>query len=481
MGSEFGIQRTIAAVATPYGEGGIGVIKISGDAALNVLYAVFNPCGNYGKGVKHGIERIFSFEEFASHMEKRRMRYGHVFDPESHELIDEVMAVYMKGPHTYSGEDVAEIYCHGSIIALRKTLSAVIASGASPAEPGEFTKRAFLSGRLDLAQAEAVMDLIHAESGRSHEAALEQLNGSLSGRIDEIRRELEEILIFIAATLDYPDEDLEEQSYIQVEKQLSELGDKLSSAIATADIGKIIRCGLRVAIIGKPNVGKSSLMNAFLQESRAIVTSIPGTTRDTIEEAITIDGIKIILTDTAGMRETSDEVEMIGIERSKNAFRDADIVIFVLDAAEGISGEDEKIFSQLGTKPTIIILNKNDLPRKIEIGDIKKIRSDLPIINASLERNEGLEELRCELLNYIYKGKARPENATVITNERQLNLLKKAKSSLDDSIDILRIKEPLDIVEIDVRRAYDFLGEILGRRTSEDIINGIFDHFCLGK
>ena len=239
-------------------------------------------------------------------------------------MIDEVMAVCMKGPHTYSGENVAEIYCHGSIIALKKTLELILQSGAFPAEPGEFTKRAFLSGRLDLVQAEAVMDLIHSDSESGYEAALSQLKGSLSDEFVRIRDEIEALLIFIAATLDYPDEDLEEQSYSEVEKQISQLGDSLDVIIDTADIGRIVRHGLRVAIIGKPNVGKSSLMNAFLHEERAIVTDIPGTTRDTIEEAFSIGGVKIVLTDTAGMRETSDCIEQLGIERSMNAFENSD-------------------------------------------------------------------------------------------------------------------------------------------------------------
>lgn len=470
MGSDFGLDRTIAAIATPYGEGGIGVIKISGEDAFNVLYRVFKlHCGKPDK------------EDFLSHMSERRMRYGYIIDEQSGDMIDEVMAVCMRGPHTYSGEDVAEIYCHGSIIALKKTLELVLRSGAFPAEPGEFTKRAFLSGRLDLVQAEAVMDLIHSDSESGYETALNQLKGGLSDELMRIRDEMESLLIFIAAMLDYPDEDLEEQSYIEVENQISQLGDSLDEVIDTADIGRIARHGLRVAIIGKPNVGKSSLMNAFLHEERAIVTDIPGTTRDTIEEAFSINGVKIVLTDTAGMRETSDSIEQLGIKRSMSAFENADIAIFVLDSGREISKEDHEIFSQLGKKPTIIFLNKSDLPRRILLEDLEKIREDIPIIEGSIENNIGIDELKNEILDQIDGGRIRMCDSGVITSERQLDLLKKAASALSDVLEIIRIREPLDIVEIDVRRAYDFLGEILGKRTSEDIINGIFENFCLGK
>lgn len=470
MSSGFGLDRTIAAIATPYGEGGIGVIKISGEEAFNVLYRVFKlHCGNPDK------------EDFLLHMSGRRMRYGYIIDGQSGDMIDEVMAVCMKGPHTYSGENVAEIYCHGSIIALKKTLELILQSGAFPAEPGEFTKRAFLSGRLDLVQAEAVMDLIHSDSESGYEAALSQLKGSLSDELVRIRDEIEALLIFIAATLDYPDEDLEEQSYSEVEKQISQLGDSLDVIIDTADIGRIVRQGLRVAIIGKPNVGKSSLMNAFLHEERAIVTDIPGTTRDTIEEAFSIGGVKIVLTDTAGMRETSDCIEQLGIERSMNAFENSDIAIFVLDSGREISKEDHEIFSQLGKKPTIIFLNKSDLPRKIVPADLGKTIKDIPIIEGSIENNAGIDELKNAILNQIDEGRIRMCDAGVITSERQLDLLKKAGLSLSDALETVRIREPLDIIEIDVRRAYDFLGEILGKRTSEDIINGIFENFCLGK
>ena len=338
-----------------------------------------------------------------------------------------------------------------------------------------------MSGRLDLVQAEAVMDLIHSDSESGYEVVLSQLKGSLSEELVRIRDEIEALLIFIAATLDYPDEDLEEQSYSEVEKQISQLGDSLDVIIDTADIGRIVRQGLRVAIIGKPNVGKSSLMNAFLHEERAIVTDIPGTTRDTIEEAFSIGGVKIVLTDTAGMRETSDCIEQLGIERSMNAFENSDIAIFVLDSGREISKEDHEIFSQLGKKPTIIFLNKSDLPRKIVPADLGKTIKDIPIIEGSIENNAGIDELKNAILNQIDEGRIRMCDAGVITSERQLDLLKKAGLSLSDALETVRIREPLDIIEIDVRRAYDFLGEILGKRTSEDIINGVFENFCLGK
>ena len=315
------MEDTIAAVATAYGEGGIGIIRISGEKALSIL------------------EEVFEFAGETSQIVNRRMTYGRIVDRENEQIIDEVLAIHMKGPKTYTAEDVVEINCHGSMVSLRKTLALVLRKGARLAEPGEFTKRAFLNGRLDLSQAEAVIDIIKAKTDRSFDVAMSQLEGALSLRVTEIRQKLLDLLVDITVNIDYPDEDIEELTYDKIEENILLIGEMIEKLLSTADTGRMIREGIRVAIVGKPNVGKSSLMNSLLRETRAIVTEIPGTTRDTIEEAISIRNIPVYLVDTAGIRETSDEVERLGIERSKAAFNEADFIIFIMDGSSAISDD----------------------------------------------------------------------------------------------------------------------------------------------
>ena len=337
------MEDTIAAVATAYGEGGIGIIRISGEKALSIL------------------EEVFEFAGETYQIVNRRMTYGRIVDRENEQIIDEVLAVYMKGPKTYTAEDVVEINCHGSMVSLRKTLALVLRKGARLAEPGEFTKRAFLNGRLDLSQAEAVIDIIKAKTDRSFDVAMSQLEGALSLRVTEIRQKLLDLLVDITVNIDYPDEDIEELTYDKIEENILLIGEMIEKLLSTADTGRMIREGIRVAIVGKPNVGKSSLMNSLLRETRAIVTEIPGTTRDTIEEAISIRNIPVYLVDTAGIRETSDEVERLGIERSKAAFNEADFIIFIMDGSSAISDEDREIASYLDGRDSVVLINKNDL------------------------------------------------------------------------------------------------------------------------
>jgi tRNA modification GTPase len=307
------MEDTIAAIATPLGEGGIGVIRISGESAGKVMGEVFVPAGSKMPA-------------------DRRMTYGHIVDPETGKVIDEVLCVFMKAPATYTAEDVVEINCHGGMVPLRKTLELVLAHGARMAEKGEFTKRAFLNGRMDLSQAEAVIDVIRARTDTTFDVAMDQLEGVLSRQIKAIRKKLLDTLVQLTVNIDYPDEDIEEMTFEKLDESLKDINEDIGRLLASASTGRIINEGLRVAIIGKPNVGKSSLMNCLLRESRAIVTEIPGTTRDTIEEFLSIRGIPVILTDTAGIRETDDKIESIGIEKSKESFNQADLIIFMLDA-----------------------------------------------------------------------------------------------------------------------------------------------------
>lgn len=457
------MEDTIAAVATAYGEGGIGIIRISGEKALSIL------------------EEVFEFAGETSQIVNRRMTYGRIVDRENEQIIDEVLAVYMKGPKTYTAEDVVEINCHGSMVSLRKTLALVLRKGARLAEPGEFTKRAFLNGRLDLSQAEAVIDIIKAKTDRSFDVAMSQLEGALSLRVTEIRQKLLDLLVDITVNIDYPDEDIEELTYDEIEENILLIGEMIEKLLSTADTGRMIREGIRVAIVGKPNVGKSSLMNSLLRETRAIVTEIPGTTRDTIEEAISIRNIPVYLVDTAGIRETSDEVERLGIERSKAAFNEADFIIFIMDGSSAISDEDREIASYLDGRDSVVLINKNDLERGFTNDDVRELVNDPVIIETSLINNEGIEEIENHIEELVYGGELSQHDSTMVNNVRHIELLKQSRDSLRDAMEMTLAREALDFIEVDVRNAYDLLGEITGETVSDDIINEVFARFCLGK
>lgn len=457
------MEDTIAAVATAYGEGGIGIIRISGEKALSIL------------------EEVFEFAGETSQIVNRRMTYGRIVDRENEQIIDEVLAIYMKGPKTYTAEDVVEINCHGSMVSLRKTLALVLRKGARLAEPGEFTKRAFLNGRLDLSQAEAVIDIIKAKTDRSFDVAMSQLEGALSLRVTEIRQKLLDLLVDITVNIDYPDEDIEELTYDKIEENILLIGEMIEKLLSTADTGRMIREGIRVAIVGKPNVGKSSLMNSLLRETRAIVTEIPGTTRDTIEEAISIRNIPVYLVDTAGIRETSDEVERLGIERSKAAFNEADFIIFIMDGSSAISDEDREIASYLDGRDSVVLINKNDLERGFTNDDVRELVTDPVIIETSLINNEGIEEIETHIEKLVYGGELSQHDSTMVNNVRHIELLKQSRDSLRDAMEMTLAREALDFIEVDVRNAYDLLGEITGETVSDDIINEVFARFCLGK
>ena len=450
------MEDTIAAIATAYGEGGIGIIRISGEDSRDILRKIFT-----GK------------------IESRRLSYGKIVDENEH--IDEVLAVYMKGPKTYTGEDVVEINCHGSMVALRKTLALVLSKGARMAEPGEFTKRAFLNGRLDLSQAEAVIDVIKAKSDRSFDVAISQLEGSLSKRIEKIRQALLDLLVEVTVNIDYPDEDIEIMTYDKARDCLCNIRNMIGELLATSGSGRMIREGIRIAIVGKPNVGKSSLMNCLLRESRAIVTEIPGTTRDTIEEAVSIRNLPVYLIDTAGIRDTDDTVEKIGIEKTKEAFNNADYIILVVDGSRPLTSEDEEIISYVRGRRALVLLNKRDLGAEVTVDVISEKLPDCDIIETALSKGEGLKEIEDNIESLVYGGQISQGESLMVNNVRHIDLLKQADSAAGDALSLLEIMEPLDIVEIDIRNAYDFLGEIVGDTVSDEIINEVFARFCLGK
>ena len=456
------MDDTIAAVATAYGEGGIGIIRISGEKSLDILEEIFE---------FHGIEEIVN----------RRMTYGKIVDRDNGQTIDEVLAVYMKGPATYTAEDVVEINCHGSTVSLRKTLSLVLRKGARLAEPGEFTKRAFLNGRIDLSQAEAVIDVVKAKTDKSFDVALSQLEGGLSSYIRDIRQNLLDLLVDITVNIDYPDEDIEEITYDKLEINIKQIGDMIEKLLSTASSGRMIREGIRVAIAGKPNVGKSSLMNGLLRETRAIVTEIPGTTRDTIEEALSIRNIPVYLIDTAGIRETSDKVEKLGIEKSKEAFNNADFIIFIMDGSEEISSEDEEIIEYLKERKCLVLINKKDLEQKIDSGQIRNMLPNSQIIKTSLINGDGIEEIENAVEELVYGGEITQSESMMVNNVRHINLLTDSFNSLEDALQMAVNREALDFIEIDVKNAYELTGEIIGESVNDDIINEVFARFCLGK
>lgn len=456
------MEDTIAAVATAPGEGGIGIIRISGEKSKEILSRIFVPAA-------------------ASEIVNRRMTYGHIRDSEDGRIVDEVLCVYMQAPKTYTAEDVVEINCHGGMVPLRRTLQLVLENGARMAEPGEFTKRAFLNGRLDLSQAEAVIDVIKAKTDKTFDVAMNQLEGVFSARIKEIRKKLVDILVNVTVNIDYPDEDIEEITYENLEQDLYSVRKDIENLLKSAQTGKIIQEGLAVSIIGKPNVGKSSLMNNLLGEGRAIVTEIPGTTRDTIEEHLSVRGIPVRLTDTAGIRRTDDIIEQMGIEKSKEAFNQADLVIFILDSSRELSEEDREIINLINPEKTVVILNKADLSSVLIKKDIEEMIPEVSVIEASMTTGEGISSIEDKIVSMVYGGSVSQQSSVMVTNVRHRDNLQKAEKSLTDAAAMTQMKEALEFIEIDISSAYESLGEIIGETVRDDIINEVFARFCLGK
>lgn len=459
------IDDTIAAIATAPGEAGIGIVRISGEKAIDIVDEIFK--SRQGK----------KLSEF-SH---RRMTYGHIIDPDNGEKIDEVLVHYTKGPYTYTREDVVEINCHGGVIPVKKILELILRKGARAAEAGEFTKRAFLNGRIDLAQAEAVMDLISAKTDKGFDVALEQLEGSLSKKVSYIRQKLLDMLAHIEVSIDFSEEDIDEVTLDYLLKESLEIEKDIGILLKTADAGKILREGLKTVIVGKPNVGKSSLLNALLKESRAIVTNVPGTTRDIIEEHVNIRGIPLRIIDTAGIRETEDVVEKIGVEKSKEFFNTADLVIFMLDISSELTKEDMSIMELIKNKKALVLLNKTDLPQRADLEVIEKMSGNKKIIKVSLLEESQLEAVEEAIEELVYKGEVRAKERLLVTNVRHKNSLERALSNIRDGVEAIRKKMPLDFVEVDIKNTWEVLGEITGDTVAEDIIDHIFKNFCLGK
>ncbi|WP_066645519.1 tRNA uridine-5-carboxymethylaminomethyl(34) synthesis GTPase MnmE [Christensenella timonensis] len=451
-------EETIAAIATPPGTGGVAIIRISGPQAKDVLRRVFS------RGV----------------FEHARMYHGRIV--RDGELLDEGMAVFFRAPHSYTGEDVAELHCHGSLVGLRGVLDFVFASGARPAQAGEFTRRAFLNGKMDLTQAEAVCDFISASSKAGAKASLRQLAGGLKDTVSAFQSELTDLLAQVTAAVEYPEEDLEHEITADALPLIGKLKKSIGQLADTFEQGRVLKEGLDVAIAGKPNVGKSSLMNALLGHERAIVADVPGTTRDTIDQSFYIDDIRINLTDTAGIRNTDDFIESKGVERSKNAVETSKLTIFVLDAAEGISAEDQDVFETLKNSEAdvLVVLNKLDASERLTEKDVLSQFLAYPVLCVSAKTGEGMEALRAWLYQYALKDQTSAEG-TVITNLRHRYALLDAAAKLGEAQDALEHGMDMDCVTIDLNGAWMSLGEITGNTVSEEIIDRVFENFCLGK
>lgn len=452
---------TIAAVATALGESGIAIIRISGNNALNIVSSIF-------RGVN---------DRDINDIKPYSMRYGHIIDRETNEVIDEVLISYMKGPRSFTAEDCVEINCHGGYICTNKVLDAVLKAGARSAEPGEFTKRAFLNGRIDLSQAEAVMDLIVAKTELSQKSALEQSQGRISKEINDLRQKLLAMIAHIEATVDYPEDDLEEATGESVSLELKELLKKIDYILNTANEGKILRDGLNMVIVGKPNVGKSSLLNSLVMENRAIVTDIPGTTRDVIEEYINFDGIPIKVVDTAGIRDTDDLVEQIGVEKSKEKINEADLVILILDLSRDLEDEDVEIINVIKDKKHIVLLNKCDLNRRLPENCLEGLEN---IIEISAKNGYGIDKLKTAIKEMFFSGEINMSEV-LLTNNRHKEAVYRAKERCLAALDTLQIGMSIDLASIDLRSAWMNLGEITGDTMEEDLIDKIFSEFCLGK
>jgi len=457
-------EDTIAAIATPPGEGGIGIVRISGQQAEEILKNIFVTKSN---------KKIESFKD-------RYFYYGKILNKQN-QIIDEVLVVLMKGPRSYTMEDVAEIHCHGGIIPIRNILKRVIEAGARIAEPGEFTKRAFLNGRIDLAQAEAVMDLICTKSEKAAQVSIKQLEGGLSNRIKEIRNKLLEIMAHIEVTIDYPEDEIEDVVGQKIQTEVEGIIDNIQRLLDTAASGKLIRQGIKTVIVGKPNVGKSSLLNAMVRENRAIVTDIPGTTRDIIEEYINIKGVNVKIVDTAGIRETLDEIEKIGVEKSKESIKDADLIIMMMDVSRPLEKEDELLLEWLSGRKSIIVLNKTDMPAALDVKSLKNRIKNTQVVETSLLMGKGVDKLEDIIYNMFFEGQISISDDIMITNMRHQEALEKAKSCLEDVLHGILSQTPLDLVSIDLRGALEALGSITGETVTEDLIDKIFSDFCLGK
>ncbi len=448
---------TIAAISTPPGAGGIGIVRLSGGDSIKIADGIFRSPRR--KKLRHS----------RSH----RILFGHIVDPANGEILDEVLVSVMRAPNTYTREDIVEINCHGGVVPMRRILELVLKTGARLAEPGEFTKRAFLNGRIDLARAEAVLDVVNALTEEGRRAAVRQLRGGLSEKIEAVRQKLMELAAFVEAYIDFPEEDIEPVPLEDMQKSAADIRKSLEKLIDSARYGLILREGLKTAIVGRPNVGKSSLLNALLRQDRAIVTESPGTTRDVIEEHLNIRGLPVRIMDTAGIRDASNTAEKEGVKRSLRSMEEADLVLLVLDGSRPLHKTDRELIEKSRPDKTILVVNKTDLPRKMDLDGTNM--QEISALNGT-----GLEELKQKMVETVLGGGS-TGGADIVTNTRHVRALEKSLASIDSFMSGLSRKTPPEFLSVELRDALDAVGEILGVTTPEDILNKIFSDFCIGK
>lgn len=455
---------TITSISTPMGEGAIGIVRLSGPQAVEIA------------------DKLYKGKHLLNDVPSHTINYGHIIDPESKEVVEEVMVSVLRAPKTFTREDIIEINCHGGILTINRVLELTMTYGARMAEPGEFTKRAFLNGRIDLSRAEAVMDFIRSKTDRASKVAMNQIEGRLSDLIKKQRQSILEILAQVEVNIDYPEyDDVEDATTEFLLEQSKEIKQEINRLLDTGAQGKIMREGLSTVIVGKPNVGKSSMLNNLIQDNKAIVTEVAGTTRDVLEEYVNVRGVPLRLVDTAGIRETEDIVEKIGVERSRKALSQADLILFVLNNNEALTQEDYTLYEVVKNEDVIVIVNKMDLEQNIDINEVKDMIGDTPLIQTSMLKQEGIDELEIQIRDLFFGGEVQNQDMTYVSNSRHISLLKQARQTIQDAIDAAESGVPMDMVQIDLTRTWEILGEIIGETASDELIDQLFSQFCLGK
>lgn len=455
---------TITSISTPMGEGAIGIVRLSGPQAIEIGDILY-------KGKKK-----------LSEVETHTINYGHIIDPETDETVEEVMVSVLRAPKTFTREDIIEINCHGGILTINRILELTMTYGARMAEPGEYTKRAFLNGRIDLSQAEAVMDFIRSKTDRASKVAMNQIEGRLSDLIKKQRQSILEILAQVEVNIDYPEyDDVEDATTDFLLEQSKRIKEEINRLLETGAQGKIMREGLSTVIVGRPNVGKSSMLNNLIQDNKAIVTEVAGTTRDVLEEYVNVRGVPLRLVDTAGIRDTEDIVEKIGVERSRKALSEADLILFVLNNNEPLTEDDQTLFEVIKNEDVIVIINKTDLDQRLDVSELREMIGDMPLIQTSMLKQEGIDELEIQIKDLFFGGEVQNQDMTYVSNSRHISLLKQARQSIQDAIDAAESGIPMDMVQIDLTRTWEILGEIIGESASDELIDQLFSQFCLGK
>ncbi|MEH7915827.1 tRNA uridine-5-carboxymethylaminomethyl(34) synthesis GTPase MnmE [Staphylococcus pseudintermedius] len=455
---------TITSISTPMGEGAIGIVRLSGHDAVEIA------------------DKLYKGKHLLKDVPTHTINYGHIIDPETEEVVEEVMVSVLRAPRTFTREDIVEINCHGGILTINRVLELTMTYGARMAEPGEYTKRAFLNGRIDLSQAEAVMDFIRSKTDRASKVAMNQIEGRLSDLVKRQRQSILEILAQVEVNIDYPEyDDVEDATTEFLLERSQEIKQEIQKLLDTGVQGKIMREGLSTVIVGKPNVGKSSMLNNLIQDNKAIVTEVAGTTRDVLEEYVNVRGVPLRLVDTAGIRETEDIVERIGVERSRKALSEADLILFVLNYNEPLTEDDRKLYEVIKNEDAIVIINKTDLEQRLDLAEVETMVGDMPIIQTSMLQQQGIDELEIQIRDLFFGGEVQSQDMTYVSNSRHISLLKQAKNTIQDAIDAAEMGVPMDMVQIDLTRTWEILGEIIGESASEELIDQLFSQFCLGK